>query len=257
MTHRARHRRVADPHAGAAAAVGRERHALAGRRRFVDAARRSVSGFVDRGRDVAAVAQARAQLAGAHRRLKFPRRQADDRLEAPLQVMRAHRRDARQVIERHGLIGVRGEIRRGAAHGLDAGLRRGRRCRAGSACRRGIPPAAPRRSCRRSGRDRRAAAGSGNSAGNRRRSRSRRRRRCHPPLRRATASAFHRRSSPLVPAVPEVPRATVDVASCGLQSTPAPVFATRSADCGRNCGSMIRRVNAAAFLRSARRPGCR
>ena len=36
--------------------------------------------------------------------------------------MRAHRRDTRQVIERDGLIGVGGEVRRGAAHGIDAGL---------------------------------------------------------------------------------------------------------------------------------------
>ena len=58
---RARDHRVADPHAGAAAAVIRQRHALAGRRRLVDAARRSISGFVNRRRHVAAIAQAGPQ----------------------------------------------------------------------------------------------------------------------------------------------------------------------------------------------------
>ena len=54
--------RVADAHARAAAAIVRERHALAGRRGLVDAARRAIPRFVNRGRHVAAIAQARAQL---------------------------------------------------------------------------------------------------------------------------------------------------------------------------------------------------
>ena len=58
----ARHDRIRDPHACAMTPVSRERHALAGRRGFVDAARRAIARFVNRGRHVTAVPQTRAQL---------------------------------------------------------------------------------------------------------------------------------------------------------------------------------------------------
>ena len=114
--------RVINAHTGAAATIRRERHAASRRRCLVDSTGRSISGFVNGAGDIAPIAQARAQAAGPNRRLKLARRNADDRLEAALEVMRAHRRDTRQVIERNRLVRVRRKVRRRAADGVDTVL---------------------------------------------------------------------------------------------------------------------------------------
>src|SRR4030095_9616533 len=49
--------------------------------------------------------------------------QPDDGLEAALEVMRTHGGNASEVVQRHRLIRMRGEIRGCAADGVDARLR--------------------------------------------------------------------------------------------------------------------------------------
>ena len=123
---RAAHGREPDREARSAATVRRRRHATTGGRCFVDAARRTVAGLVKRAAHIVPVTKRAAEAARPAGRLVLARRNAEHTLEFPLEMRRAEFRQAREDGQRHGLIGVRRQVRRRRCDRV----RGGRSCRA-------------------------------------------------------------------------------------------------------------------------------